>query len=71
MNTKAARGTSPCIDICRFDPRTGWCIGCGRTLEEARQWRRLQPFHRHRIERELPRRMRCLAANGHTKELPD
>ncbi|MGN6277779.1 MAG: DUF1289 domain-containing protein [Sphingomonas sp.] len=22
---------SPCVEICRFDRGTGWCIGCGRT----------------------------------------
>ncbi|MCB8829882.1 DUF1289 domain-containing protein, partial [Escherichia coli] len=26
MNNK-----SPCTDLCRFDPRNKWCLGCGRT----------------------------------------
>ena len=25
---------SPCISICRTDPRTGYCYGCARTDEE-------------------------------------
>ena len=29
---------SPCIDVCRMDPRTGWCEGCLRTLDEIAQW---------------------------------
>jgi uncharacterized protein len=29
---------SPCIDVCRMDPRTGWCEGCHRTLDEIAQW---------------------------------
>jgi len=62
---------SPCIDVCRFDPKTGWCLGCGRTLDEARQWQRLQPFHRHRIERELPRRLRRLPRQCPAGEVPD
>jgi uncharacterized protein len=62
---------SPCIDVCRFDPQTDWCLGCGRTLDEARQWRRLPPFHRHRIERELPRRLRSLPRPDSAAEVPD
>jgi uncharacterized protein len=29
---------SPCIDVCRIDPRTGWCEGCTRTIEEIAEW---------------------------------
>jgi hypothetical protein len=29
---------SPCISVCRMDPRTGWCEGCARTIEEIAQW---------------------------------
>lgn len=29
---------SPCISICRIDQATGWCEGCGRTLEEIADW---------------------------------
>ena len=25
---------SPCISICRTDPQTGYCYGCGRNNEE-------------------------------------
>ena len=25
---------SPCISICKTDPVTGFCYGCGRTNEE-------------------------------------
>ena len=28
--------TSPCISICKTDPRTGFCYGCGRTNEEKK-----------------------------------
>jgi len=63
--------SSPCIDVCRFDPRTGWCVGCGRTLEEARQWRKLPPFHRRRIEQELQRRLDKLPAGSRTEATPE
>jgi len=27
---------SPCISICKTDPSTGYCYGCGRSNEEKR-----------------------------------
>ena len=30
---------SPCISICRTDPRTGYCYGCARTNEEKIVWK--------------------------------
>ena len=30
---------SPCISICRTDPRTGYCYGCARTDEEKIMWK--------------------------------
>ena len=30
---------SPCISICRTDPDTGYCYGCGRTDEEKLKWK--------------------------------
>ena len=30
---------SPCISICKTDPRTGFCYGCGRTDEEKMIWK--------------------------------
>jgi len=30
---------SPCISICKTDPRTGFCYGCGRTDEEKIIWK--------------------------------
>ena len=30
---------SPCISICKTDPVTGFCYGCGRTNEEKKLWK--------------------------------
>ena len=30
---------SPCISICKTDPQTGFCYGCGRTNEEKKLWK--------------------------------
>ncbi len=29
---------SPCINVCRIDPRSGLCVGCRRTLREITDW---------------------------------
>ena len=30
---------SPCISICKTDPDTGYCYGCGRTNDEKKIWK--------------------------------
>jgi predicted Fe-S protein YdhL (DUF1289 family) len=30
---------SPCISVCKTDPETGFCYGCGRTEEEKSIWK--------------------------------
>ncbi len=30
---------SPCISICKTDPQTGYCYGCGRNNEEKKLWK--------------------------------
>ena len=30
---------SPCISICKSDPRTGFCYGCARSDEEKKVWK--------------------------------
>ena len=30
---------SPCINICKTDPVTGFCYGCGRSNEEKKIWK--------------------------------
>ena len=38
-NIKNNEVISPCISICRTDPRTGYCYGCARTNEEKIIWK--------------------------------
>jgi len=40
---------SPCIDICRIDPRSGYCVGCLRTLDEIAGWSRCDDDARRQI----------------------
>ena len=30
---------SPCISICKTDPQTGYCYGCGRNNDEKKLWK--------------------------------
>ena len=30
---------SPCISICKTDPVTGYCYGCGRSSDEKKLWK--------------------------------
>jgi predicted Fe-S protein YdhL (DUF1289 family) len=30
---------SPCISICKIDPSSGYCYGCGRNNEEKKLWK--------------------------------
>ena len=34
---------SPCISICKTDPKTGFCYGCGRSNEEKKIWKLEKP----------------------------
>ncbi|MFQ3896632.1 DUF1289 domain-containing protein [Sphingobium sp. R-7] len=48
---------SPCVDLCAFDGRTGWCRACGRTKVECRSRKKAQPHEQKKIMSELPRRL--------------
>jgi len=30
---------SPCISICKTDPLTGYCYGCGRNNDDKKRWK--------------------------------
>jgi predicted Fe-S protein YdhL (DUF1289 family) len=47
---------SPCVELCAFDGKTGFCTGCYRTREEARGWKKMTDYRRHQILNEKSRR---------------
>lgn len=49
--------SSPCIKICVLDPQSGWCVGCGRTLDEIAGWGSLSEAERLAVMDGLPARM--------------
>jgi predicted Fe-S protein YdhL (DUF1289 family) len=52
---------SPCVDICRIDQPSGWCIGCGRTLDEIARWASASDADRDLVMARLPARMAKLS----------
>ena len=44
---------SPCVSVCRLDPDTQLCIGCGRTIAEIAAWPSLSEAERKTIMRRL------------------
>ena len=47
---------SPCINICRMNERSGWCEGCGRTLEEIADWSAYSAAQKRAVLAQLPAR---------------
>ena len=41
---------SPCISICKTDPKTGYCYGCGRTNAEKLKWRSEETLEEWKLE---------------------
>ena len=52
---------SPCVKICTYDPATGLCQGCGRTLAEIGAWFSMTDAQRRAVMEELPSRLKALA----------
>jgi predicted Fe-S protein YdhL (DUF1289 family) len=48
--------STPCIKLCAIDPKTGFCMGCGRTLDEIAHWTNLSEDRRRSIMAVLARR---------------
>ena len=48
---------SPCIKICTYDPQSGLCTGCGRTLKEIGDWFSMTDAQRRAVMEELPARL--------------
>jgi hypothetical protein len=48
---------SPCNKICTLDARSGFCLGCGRTVDEIARWTAMSAAERARVMAELPARL--------------
>ena len=50
------RVMSPCIGICTIDRKSGFCLGCKRTIDEIGRWQMMEETERQRIVSEIPSR---------------
>jgi len=50
---------SPCISICKTDPLTGYCYGCGRNDEEKKIWKQENTSDNWKVEnlKEIQKRL--------------
>ncbi|RCS25320.1 DUF1289 domain-containing protein [Phyllobacterium salinisoli] len=48
---------SPCILVCSIDVKTGFCFGCGRTIDEIGAWTVMTPECRREITKNLAARL--------------
>ncbi|HET7912556.1 MAG TPA: DUF1289 domain-containing protein [Pseudolabrys sp.] len=53
---------TPCVKICTLDARQGFCLGCGRTVDEIARWGSMSAAERGHIMDELPKRHAAQAA---------
>ena len=49
---------SPCVKICTYDPDSGLCRGCGRSLEEIADWYCMSDAERRAVMEKLPERLK-------------
>lgn|GEM_PF-926881 len=59
------RSTSPCVGVCAHLGPKGWCVACGMTRDESRNWRALRPFDRKNVVKQLQRRRNRMKAMDH------
>jgi predicted Fe-S protein YdhL (DUF1289 family) len=59
---------SPCIDICKLDGTTGFCLGCLRTRDEIRAWKTMSDDARLAVINERPGREVMLNAQTQTAQ---
>lgn len=66
VQVEPANTASPCVNICEIDNATGWCLGCGRTIDEIACWSARPHDQRRAIRAALPARMAALRSRADT-----
>ena len=55
---------SPCVGVCALDQQTGWCLGCGRSMDEISRWATMAPVEQRACWDDIPRRLDLLSRPG-------
>lgn len=61
--TSKQEPASPCIGICKLDPKTNFCEGCFRTLDEIASWGQCSRKEKQHILDQLENRCERLVDN--------
>ena len=56
------RVPSPCINLCRMNPQSGYCEGCLRSIAEITEWGRADDGRKRAILHEVARRKAAAAS---------
>ena len=48
---------TPCIGVCLFVGEKKWCVGCGRTRKECKQWNSMKSSDKNILIKELKKRI--------------
>ena len=56
---------NPCIKVCEFEKDI--CLGCGRSRQEIKGWKRMDKHERLALVAEADMRLLALAATGRRK----
>ena len=54
--------SSPCINLCRMSPQSGYCEGCLRSIAEITEWGRADDGRKRAILHEVARRKAAAAS---------
>ncbi len=55
---------SPCVQVCRLDAASGWCVGCARLIDEIAGWGSASPARQREVLAQLPARRVALQRGG-------
>jgi predicted Fe-S protein YdhL (DUF1289 family) len=55
---------TPCTKVCQIEPKTGWCLGCARSLLEIGNWTSFSDPERNRIMGDLDARKAKMMSLG-------
>ena len=58
MSAVEAAVASPCNSVCRIEERSGWCLGCYRTLDEIAAWSAMPEAQKLAVHKVLKARRR-------------
>jgi predicted Fe-S protein YdhL (DUF1289 family) len=60
------KAKNPCISICKL--KDDVCIGCGRSREEMKTWKRMKPKERKAVNEMAALRLEALGKAGKKKK---